>query len=47
MVTFGSVEKEGKGWVAKICWGNTMEVFGPFRWRWTARVVKWIFEDTH
>lgn len=44
MVTFSWVERRHDGWIAKVDWGTTTEIHGPYRWRWLARLVAW-FED--
>jgi hypothetical protein len=47
MVTRTEVVKEGKRWVAKVYWGKLTEVFGPYRFRWMAKVVAWLYDGMH
>ena len=47
MTTNTKVEKEGKRWVTKIYWGSEVEVCGPYRFKWIAKIVAWIFDGMH
>lgn len=47
MVSDAHIEKHPKGWLAKVDWGFGTAVYGPYRWRWMARLVAWLENDEH
>lgn len=47
MYTWTEVVKEEGMWVAKIHWGPDVEVCGPYRFKWFAKLVAWIFDGMH
>lgn len=47
MVSLARIEQSSDGWRAKVDWGRTTEVHGPYRWRWMARLVAWLEDGQH
>jgi hypothetical protein len=47
MTSQASVEKEKEGWFAIVDWAASIECFGPFRWKWQAKIIAWMFHEQH
>lgn len=47
MVSMAKVEESGKGWIVKVDWGMFTTTYGPYRWRWVARLVAWMEDGRH
>lgn len=39
MLTEATVDRTPAGWWAHVRYGGSMEFYGPYRWRWVARLV--------
>ena len=35
------------GWEVHVDWGRSTEVWGPYRWKWVARLVAWMEDGQH
>lgn len=41
------IERAPAGHEVHVAWGRTVEVLGPYRWRWVARLVTWLNDGVH
>ena len=47
MTSTTTIEQGAHGWLVNVHWGRFTQTHGPYRWRWTARVVAWLEDGQH
>ena len=47
MVSRATHHRTPQGWMVREEWGGAVETHGPYRWRWTARLLAWLNDGVH